>query len=158
MDLALEYGSSIENHTAGTFQDECKLPAPKLEIIYALLYAIANAPNTQLADAFAVALFTLSDFQEGVGDNPLGIFANGHVDAANMSPEEMTAWAKSIPFDRIRYFNELMKSDLERMNKALAAAKVANVLLVPWHVKLWHRLSGKGQFDRKYAGFVDFPD
>lgn len=155
--ISYDYFILLEKGGVAQFKETSRLNAPKSEVIDALLYAIANAKTRSTANAFAAALSTIIYYQDDVGDE----VANKSLDLTHMrslEPDDILGRLNSINFERLAQLNRIATKEHEWLDTAISAAMNANVLIVPWHVKIWHRIAGKGQFSRTYGGYIDFPD
>jgi hypothetical protein len=153
MNLVFTYCEILERPSDGLFHDINKLPAPKVEMVKAFLFAIANAEMPHEADLYTAAMFTLANYQKDVGEKSLSIPGDG-VD----TPADLERLLRDYPFARLQHYNAVHSQEMDLLKKAALAALKVNFFLVPWYRKFWHRLTGKGQFDTRYGGVIDFPD
>jgi hypothetical protein len=154
--IALEYGSSIENRCEGFIRDTGSLPYPKHELLDALLFSIANAPNKQIVEAFSVAAVTLSRFQDGVGPAPITLPGIDIDRPDDLSPDMLLDYLERFDFDRIKRFSTLMLDEDKEVVQLIAQAKAANLHIQPTYKKYWQRFRQKGLYSPFYEGYVDF--
>ncbi len=134
--LVWSYVDPLGRSRHGLIRDEDMLPSPKLEILDALLYAIANAENRDLVGILAGAVATLAEYQEGIGPCPLVLSENGD---------------DSV----LERYTALMSNDLTVMSQWVRVAYHANPHIKPACWRLWQRARRRGIHAPDYPGHVD---
>lgn len=155
IDIAYEFGSSLETPRNDFVRDVSLLPYPKHEILDAILFAIANAENKLIAELFSRAASALASYQEGVGDKPIILPEVNELDR-KMSPAEFQKFMESFDLVRFKKFANAMTDEANWILSLTERAKAANLHLQPAYKKLWQRICGQGLYAPFFDGYVDF--
>jgi len=127
MEIAFEFGRSLEHRGAIVVIDETELPHPKSVIFNALLYAIGTAESRAMAGAYSVSAICLADFQQGVGE-PVQMPEFPDVN----DQTQLQAFAATGGMERLSYWMNKTQAEgvanYEWVKKAMAANRNINSL------------------------------
>jgi hypothetical protein len=116
-----DYGPALESstHAPGCIVDACYLPHPKERIKQAFIVALRSTTDPQKREQCKVGLLYLADWQEGVGDMPVGLDLRKmdlNADARELADQVISQRAGMEKWDGImKAEREAMELDLRRL-------------------------------------------
>lgn len=126
-----------------------KLPHPKNEIVEALLNCIANAKSIIEIDHAAISIMTLANFQEfRFPDISSKILEAGASCVDDLSAEQVEEIFSNIDIGSVSKFVAAHARDVSEFRQWVIRAKSMNPHILPWYVKIWHRLRQQGAYSR----------
>lgn len=119
VDAAMKLGEILENNSGLLVMDSRMLPLPKPQMKTALQIAWKVAGNSQLRDAIEVCFLGLSNFQDGVGTEPIDMNISTADDMATSAKKLETSmpWMKKT-MDEMLY----LKIELDAFKSGEGAA------------------------------------
>jgi len=119
--IVQDYGAVLGSAAPapGCVEDARKLPHPKERIKQALVFALRMTKEPQMRDQLKVGYISLSDWQEGVGDAPVGIDLTDMdpnadpVELAKRITSQGAAAEKWMP--KVKVEQEALKAELQKL-------------------------------------------
>lgn len=128
------------------------LPYPKSEIVEAFLNVIANSPNPLEIEHAALSIMQLATFQNGgVLDVVEKMKEYGANTVQELSPTQVEEIFQRIDVKAASAAAAATSSEVAEFRQEILAAKAQNRHLLPWYVKLWHKIREQGA----YSPFAD---
>ncbi|NBB38650.1 hypothetical protein [Sphingobium yanoikuyae] len=121
MEIAFDFGGSLEHTGTSVVRDANELAHPKPVIFNAILYAIGTAENRELAELFSVSAICLADYQHGVGEP---VIIPDFPDVTDQA--QLQAFAKSGAMERLSYWMDKAQAEGAANHEWVRKAKAAN--------------------------------
>lgn len=133
-----------------------ELPHPKDSLVEAFLNVIANSPIGAEIEHAALSIMTLTNFQEG----PLApsikteLSRYGVSSVDDLSPDQIDDLFAKLDPQAIGPRVSQKSAEVHKLREEIEKAMAMNRNLLPWYIKLWHRLSGRGAYSPFAQEFV----
>lgn len=153
--MIFDYYAFVEQRPAATFCPLELLPHSKKELVEAFLNVVANTRSkSELAHA-ALSIATLAYFQENVSVESWPKLPDIDMNnVAKLSSENKSNILNRIDVPEVLRLIGLHDGDVRDFRRRIVEAKSLNPHLLPWPVKLWHKLRQQGAYSPFTEQFV----